>query len=720
EQAKRRLLDGRAELGLGELDDLRLRRVHTDAYGQTHARFQQLHRGLPVWGGEVIAHQDAEGTALAPTNRARRDVAVAGTEPALSAARAVELTHRHLPKGLRLNHPTEAELLIAPNPGRGGAAFQQDATGAWSFDADHTAYGRPSSDDPYLLAYHVKVDALRANGHPFQQELLMDARSGAILRRWDALHTDTPVKATGHSQYNGPVSLDATQRTDSDNLYELRDTTRGLLPHPITGEVGNVTVDMQNSPFVDASVWHPLATGIPYSNATDDYGDGNEYTELQDPVTQLSTNSQTPTGQTAGVDAAWGLQRTWDFYQSVMGRNGIDDQGTSVIMRTHFLPAYPNAFWSDRDFAMTFGDGGPVFKSLTQLDVVGHELSHGVTAWTAGLYYGDESGGLNEANSDIFGTLVEFWTLGAGATGPVVPDTGGNWTLGEQIVKLPEMHGALRWMDRPSRDGISLDAWFEGSGLYNVHYSSGIGNRMFYFLSQGATPQGDTSSPYAPLGFAGIGNQKAAQIWYRTLTTYLTTFSDFHDARTQALQAATDLFGAGSAEVAAVENAFGAVNVGPLHGQPEPARVHMDSGSVYYGPLAAVIAAGLPSKPFVVTVQNTANQALAWTVAGGGSIDADGTFHAPVRVSPSKLYEVEARSVAAPLQHALGLALPVAADANDDIEVDALDLAPIALNYGLTAYDPGFDGRASIGGFPEVNDASVFLFTEAFRNAYTR
>lgn len=159
-----------------------------------------------------------------------------------------------------------------------------------------------------------------------------------------------------------------------------------------------------------------------------------------------------------------------------------------------------------------------------------------------------------------------------GVSGSTIGNTGGNWTLGEQItITRP----ALRWMYKPSLDNQydanSKDAWDSTISNLDVHYSSGPMNRCFYFLSQGATVSGDTSSTYLPGGMTGIGNDKAARIWYQALTAYLTSTSNYADARSQAIRAVTDLYGAPSAESFAVKNAFAAINVGPPADSQPPA-----------------------------------------------------------------------------------------------------------------------------------------------------
>jgi Zn-dependent metalloprotease len=191
---------------------------------------------------------------------------------------------------------------------------------------------------------------------------------------------------------------------------------------------------------------------------------------------------------------------------------------------------------------MTYGDGS-AFTTLTAVDVAGHEMSHGVTATSAGLSYRRESGGLNESTSDIFGTAIEFY---AGH---------GNWTIGEQLRSSP-----LRYMYNPALDGRSANCWSKNVGRLDVHYSSGVGNHFFYLLSQGSG--GNPSSPTCNgSSVAGIGLSAAEQIWYRALTVYMTSSTTYAGARTASLNAARDLYGAGSAEYNAVAAAWSAVSV---------------------------------------------------------------------------------------------------------------------------------------------------------------
>ncbi|MYV39967.1 peptidase M4 family protein, partial [Streptomyces sp. SID1328] len=172
--------------------------------------------------------------------------------------------------------------------------------------------------------------------------------------------------------------------------------------------------------------------------------------------------------------------------------------------------------------------------------------------------YSGESGGLNEATSDILGTMVE-WHAG-NAT-----DTG-DYLIGERIVKPGFGKAALRFMDKPSKDGNSADYWSSSLGNLDVHYSSGVANHFAYLLAEGSGAKTINGVSYdSPTAngqsVTGIGRDKVGKIWYRALTVYMTSSTKYAGARTATLNAAKDLYGAGSAEYNAVGAAWSAVNV---------------------------------------------------------------------------------------------------------------------------------------------------------------
>ncbi|MFM9443231.1 M4 family metallopeptidase [Streptomyces acidiscabies] len=364
------------------------------------------------------------------------------------------------------------------------------------------------------LAWETIVTGVQKDGTPSKLHVVTDAATGAELSRWEGVET-----GTGNSQYSGTVTMGTNL---SGSAYQLYDTARG----------GHKTYSLNNG---------TSGTGTLMTDADDVWGTGS--------------GSST---QTAGVDAHFGAQTTWDFYKNTFGRSGIKNDGVAAYSRVHYSSAYVNAFWDDDCFCMTYGDGSGGTHALTSLDVAGHEMSHGVTSNTAGLNYTGESGGLNEATSDIFGTGVEFYANNA--------TDAGDYLIGEKI----DINGdgtPLRSMDQPSKDGASANSWYSGVGNLDVHYSSGPANHMFYLLSEGSgtkTINGVTyNSPTSDgVAVAGIGRAAALQIWYKALTTYMTSSTNYAGARTAALNAATALYGSGSAQYAGVGNAFAGINVG--------------------------------------------------------------------------------------------------------------------------------------------------------------
>jgi Zn-dependent metalloprotease len=365
-----------------------------------------------------------------------------------------------------------------------------------------------------VLAYESVVTGLQHDGTPSELHVITDAATGKKLYSYEAIDT-----GSGAAEYSGTVALGTT--ASSSGGYDLIDGGRG----------GHKTYDLNGG---------TSGTGTLFHDADDSWGDG------------------TPANrQTAAVDAAYGAAVTWDFYKSAFNRNGIAGDGKAAYSRVHYGNAYVNAFWSDSCFCMTYGDGSGNTHPLTSLDVAGHEMSHGLTAATAGLKYTRESGGLNEATSDIFGTSVEFFANNSSDVG--------DYLIGEKI----DINGdgtPLRYMDKPSKDGGSADYWSRTVGRLDVHYSSGVANHFFYLLSEGSgakTINGVSynSPTYNGSTVTGIGRTKAYQIWYKALTTYFTSSTDYAAARVGTLKAAGDLYGTSSPEYAAVASAWTAVNV---------------------------------------------------------------------------------------------------------------------------------------------------------------
>ncbi|MEV7032089.1 M4 family metallopeptidase [Streptomyces sp. NPDC093272] len=371
-----------------------------------------------------------------------------------------------------------------------------------------------------VLAYETIVGGFQDDGTPNQLHVITDAATGKKLFEYQGIEN---VTGTGNTQYSGTVSLSTTQ---SGSTYNLTDGDRG----------GHKTYNLNHG---------TSGTGTLFSQSSNTWGNGT-----------------TSNAATAGADAHYGAAETWDFYKNTFGRSGIKNNGVGAYSRVHYGNSYVNAFWDDGCFCMTYGDGSGNADPLTALDVAGHEMSHGVTSNTAGLNYSGESGGLNEATSDIFGTGVEFYAANSTDVG--------DYLIGEKI----DINGdgtPLRYMDKPSKDGASKDSWYSGLGGLDVHYSSGPANHFFYLLSEGSGAKVingvSYNSPTADgLPVTGIGRDKALQIWYRALTTKFTSTTNYAAARTGTLAAAGELYGTTSAEYKAVQDAWAAIAVGSRSG----------------------------------------------------------------------------------------------------------------------------------------------------------
>ncbi|MEV7842676.1 MULTISPECIES: M4 family metallopeptidase [Streptomyces] len=381
------------------------------------------------------------------------------------------------------------------------------------------------------LAYETVVGGLQHDGTPNELHVITDAASGEKLYEWQAVHN-----GTGNTQYSGQVTLGTAPS------YTLTDTTRG----------NHKTYNLNRG---------TSGTGSLFTNSTDTWGNGTPQN-----------------AETAGADAHYGAALTWDYYKNVHGRNGIRGDGVGAYSRVHYGNNYVNAFWQDSCFCMTYGDGDGNVKPLTSIDVAAHEMTHGLTSVTAKLVYSGESGGLNEATSDIFAAAVEFHANNA--------QDKGDYLVGEKI----DIRGngtPLRYMDKPSRDGSSKDYWYSGIGSVDVHYSSGPANHWYYLLSEGSgakTVNGVSyDSPTSDgLPVTGIGRDKASLIWFKALTTKFTSSTNYAAARTGTLAVASELYGATSPEYAAVAHAWAGVNVGarPGGGNPDPGGKVFENNTV--------------------------------------------------------------------------------------------------------------------------------------------
>ncbi|MFJ1709438.1 M4 family metallopeptidase [Kitasatospora sp. NPDC088346] len=459
---------------------------------------------------------DADGTVHTRYDRTFGGLPVLGGDLVVHAAANGRI--------MSVDKATDARLAVAP----GTVGITAETANGRALESARAAGGQDAkvesvrkvvwaaSGEP-VLAWESVVGGVQHDRTPSELHVVTDAGTGAHLFDYQAVKS-----GTGQSQYSGHVTIGTTA---AGGTHTMTDDTRG----------GHRTYDLEHT-------GDDRATGTLFTDDDDVWGNGRP-----------------DQSQTAGVDAAYGAQLTWDYYKDVQGRTGIRNDGVAATSHVHYSTDYANAYWWDVCFCMTYGDGRHDANPLTSIDVAAHEMTHGITSQTAGLLYSNESGALNEATSDIMATAVEFWA--GNASDP------GDYLIGEKI-NINGDGTPLRYLDQPSRDGESKDAWYPGIGSTDVHWSSGPANHWFYLASEGSgtklvngvtydSPTAD-GRPVNP-----IGRDAAARIWYRALSTYMTSTTRYAGARTATLQAAADLYGAESPTYRNAANAWAAVNVGP-------------------------------------------------------------------------------------------------------------------------------------------------------------
>ncbi len=372
-----------------------------------------------------------------------------------------------------------------------------------------------------LLAWtaHVRYDQRL-------ERVFVDAKTGAIAHHYSDLHGEAAA-GIGRGVWGDrkKISVDSQSGT-----YHARDRLRPpeLVTYDMRDDLGTTLWLMRTGMF-DAS--------YVASDSDNDWTDG------------------------AVVDAHVYAGLTYDYFYTRHGRRGLDGNDMPITSVTHFFPGYANAFWDPGVSAMFYGDGdGETAAFSGALDVVAHELTHGVTEYTWGAIYEDESGALDEAFSDMMSTGAEFMHQPAG-NGRLMAD----YFLGEDLAyDFNPPRTAIRSMENPglfcsSSMGCNPDHY---SRLYRgpvdgggVHHNSGIANQAFYLLAEGGV---NRTSGRRVAGLGPSGREKAERIFYRGFTSYLTPSATFHDARLATLRAARDLYGeAEAAQVAATWSAVG-------------------------------------------------------------------------------------------------------------------------------------------------------------------
>lgn len=481
-----------------------------DSLGMVHRRDQQLLNGLPLIGAMAIEHR--RGGVLtsvsgewvpAPAGPLERRASLSESRALGSALAAIGATTYkwQLP---------EEEAFLKAETGEANATFFPKGT--LVYDAGERDLGH----QPIRLAYQFDIDAQEPVG---RQLIDVDAINGRILGRNELLHEGN-VAATASTGYSGQQAITTDAVAGTVTSYRLRESI-----------IGGKTIQTYN---LKSKTSYGVAAD--FTDVDNQWGFGDAYT------------AASPKDVFA-LDAHFGAEKTYDFCRDKFGRNSIDGNGFALKGYVHYGRNYFHAFWDGS--RMSYGDGSSANGNLplTSLDVCGHEITHGLTSFSAKLNYNYESGALNEAFSDIFGTAIEAYARGR--TGIGVNSGSWNWTLGEDFnFVIRDMADPKRFQDPDTCQGVG---WATGSADNGgVHVNSGVLNDWFALLTEGSgvgvehsTINIDGTSDTNDKGYRfevlGLGLDKAQAIAYRTLTTYLSATSTYLQARAWSLRAAVDL-----------------------------------------------------------------------------------------------------------------------------------------------------------------------------------
>ena len=488
-----------AMLGDGRLD-IQSTQDDTQIAGRVHERLKQMYKGVPVFGGQLVRQMDGRSI-ISLSGRLYSDIDLDVT-PQISAGQAGD---------------------------RAVLASSIEAAGAHVY-GEPVLYVLPV-DEGYKLVYRMQV---RSDWDI--RDVAVDAVTGSIIYSRSQIETESVI-GQGTGVLGDPKKMAVNSNTSS---YEAIDRLR---PAPA------FTLDFRGSVSRLNSF---LNTGFLFNS-------------------DIATDSDNVWTDTPTVDAHVYQGWVYDYYFKRHGRHGLDDRNLEIDGIVHPLarseatrqsPDVVGTFINNAFFCcdglMMYGDGdGRLFNYLAgALDVVGHEMSHGVTQYSANLTYQDESGALNEAFSDIMGASIEFFFQPVG-TGPNKAD----WLMGEDVTLAPP--GYIRSLNDPNAlrdpDHYSLRR-FIGTSTDNggVHFNMTIATHAFYLAVAGGRNR------VSGITVTGVGQNnidRMEKIFYRGWVFLLGPNARFTDARAATLQAATDLYGSSSNERAQVLAAWNAVGV---------------------------------------------------------------------------------------------------------------------------------------------------------------
>lgn len=465
------LRSNRKLLGLDDPDrELTVTKTFRDGLQLSHVRLAQSYKGLPVWPAELLVHLDRDGNVYRMNGSFVRTPRHLSAQPTLDSDRATRLAK---------------EAVDA----RDAAEITEPVLIIYALD-----------DHPPRLAWKTEI----RSGLAADWLVVVDADTGTVLTKFNQVK-DTAVPGSGVDLFGVTRDLSAWE---DNGTYFLIDASKPMFEpaqNPLQFGSGAIYIfDAGNTP-------------------------SDPYTQVVDQVLYITSLSPASWALPDAVSAAYNVSQTYDYYLDRHARDSLDGKGGNIVAVVRVGIAHPNASWDGQK--ISFGDAQPFAGAL---DVVGHELTHGVIQHSANLVYRGESGALNEAFADILGEMVEARAEGE-------PD----WVKGTHLDPMFQRDFREPWLfDQPSRMSEYRFLLDDNGG---VHTNSGIINHAYYLLAEGLDD--------------AIGIEDAEQIFYRALTVHMLRQDRFVDARLACIASAGELFGADSAQAAKVAEAFDAVEI---------------------------------------------------------------------------------------------------------------------------------------------------------------
>jgi Zn-dependent metalloprotease/subtilisin-like proprotein convertase family protein len=514
---------------------LNLIRSEKDQIGYEHFRFQQSYQGVPIEGGVLIVHVK-EGKVMSMNGQFSSKIDVS-TRPTLSEQACFSNALQNINADQYMWELLEEQSHLKTHDayiGLGGKPKGELFILDKNLGTDKTPQ--------YHLVYKFDIYA----NEPHQRiDIFVDANNGEIIKKYDKIcqhsahdrNADMTEEPACHEHHAAEVNFMADEVGTAETAYSgnrsmtADNTGSGATPYRLFESTRNISTKNLNG------------------NA--------EYTDNDNAWTIAEMGADQ-----YAMDCHWGTEKTYDYYLNAHGRNSFDNNGALIqsFLNSNGSGAV-NAFWNGA--SLNYGSGSGAITPLTTLDVVGHEFTHAVTTNSAGLIYSYESGALNESFSDIFGVTIEFYAK--------PPNGVGNWTLGEEAnFIIRDMSNPNAYSDPDTYLGTHWHTSSSDNG--GVHTNSGVQNYWFYLLTDGGTGTNDNSDSF---NVVGIGMDDAAAIAYRSLTVYLSSSSNYADARFYSIVAAKELFGGCpiSQQIISTTDAWHAVGVGAVY---QPDTLSMD------------------------------------------------------------------------------------------------------------------------------------------------